>query len=841
MPHLLTAVIASPDLSPPPVEHGLRPEIRGKFLYRDGRKFYVCGVTYGPFRPGPDGEPYDAEAVERDFTQIAACGFNALRTYTPPPVWLLDAAQRHGLLVLAGLAWEQHIAFLAEAEQAREIVRRVAGEVALRAGHPALLGWAVGNEIPAPVVRWYGAPQVTAFLERLTDAVKSQDPGALVTYVSYPSTEYLDLGPFDLVCFNVFLERPETFEAYLARLQNVAEDRPLLLTEVGLDSGTHGEDAQARALDWQLRGALAGGCAGAFVFAWTDEWHRGGQDIEDWHFGLTDRERRPKPALAAVREAFADAPVRLDATAPRFSLVICTYNGAATLEETLDAVGGLDYPAFEVIVIDDGSTDASADIASLRGHQVISTPNRGLSSARNTGLQAASGDIVAYLDDDAAPDPHWLTYLALGFRDETIVAVGGPNVPVPGDGAVADAVAMAPGNPTHVLTDDRVAEHIPGCNCAFRRDSLVAIGGFDAHFRVAGDDVDVCWRMQDAGGTIGFSPAAVVFHHRRGSVRGYLRQQRNYGRAEAMLERKWPERYSDGGHVTWRGRLYGQGNGRRTRGPMRWRVYHGVWGTAPFQRLYEPARGEFDAVSLMPEVYLAIGLVAVLVALGVTWAPLLAFAAPLAVAVGLIAARAVRAAGAGQLPTPGLSPAEQLSRRALVALLHVLQPLVRLEGRVRHGLTPWRRRGTARRAWPVNRELQWWSETWRDPVERVRDAEAAIVASDAVVRRGGDFTPWDLEVPGGTLAGVRLVMLVEEHGQGQQFIRLSSRPVWSRAALAMVAALAALGLTAALDGALVAAAALAALAAALGARTLAEGASATATVTRALADRQWDG
>ncbi len=818
-----------------------RPEVRGKFLYRDGRKLFVRGVTYGPFAPGPDGEPYSEDAARRDFAQIAAHGFNAVRTYTPPPAWLLDEAERHGLLVLAGLAWEQHVAFLADAGHARAIVARVAAQVTARAGHPALLGWAVGNEIPAPVVRWYGAERVTAFLAQMAEAVRAQDPGALVTYVSYPSTEYLDLRPFDLTCFNVFLERRETFEAYLARLQNVADDRPLLLTEVGLDSGSHGEEEQARALDWQLRAALAGGCAGAFVFAWTDEWHRGGMDIEDWHFGLTDRAREPKPALAAVRQAFADAPVRLDATAPRMSLVICTYDGAKTLAETLDAVALLEYPSFEVIVVDDGSTDGSAEIARGYGHQVVSTENQGLSAARNTGLHAATGDVVAYLDDDAAPDPHWLTYLALGFSDASIVAVGGPNVAVAGDGVVADAVAMAPGNPTHVLTDDRVAEHIPGCNCAFRRDALTAIGGFDARFRIAGDDVDVCWRLQDEGGTIAFSPTAVVFHHRRGSVAGYLRQQRNYGRAEALLERKWPERYSDGGHVTWRGRLYGLGTPRPTRGPLRWRVYHGVWGTAPFQRLYEPARGELDTVLLMPEAYLAIGLLTVLVALGAVWAPLLALAPLLVVSAGLIAGRAVRAAGAGRLPTPRLSAPERAARRALAALLNLLQPLVRLEGRLRFGLTPWRRRGAAARAWPVARELELWSETWRDPAAWVRDAEVSLVACDAVVRRGGDFSNWDLEVRGGTMAGVRLSTLIEEHGQGHQLIRIASRPLWSRPALAMVAALAALGLSAAFDGAAIAATVLLALGTALGLRTAVEASAATATVVRALEHRRWDG
>jgi GT2 family glycosyltransferase len=94
---------------------------------------------------------------------------------------------------------------------------------------------------------------------------------------------------------------------------------------------------------------------------------------------------------------------------------------------------------------------------------------------------------------------------------------------------------------------------------AFRKASLQAIGGFDPQFRVAGDDVDVCWRLQEQGWTLGFNPAAMVWHHRRNSVRAYWKQQQGYGKAEALLERKWPQKYNGAGHLTWAGRLYGKG------------------------------------------------------------------------------------------------------------------------------------------------------------------------------------------------------------------------------------------------------------------------------------------
>src|SRR5262245_29884668 len=101
---------SGPTSSPPP--SSARPSVRGKFLYVGAEKLYVRGVTYGPFRPEPDGcEYHDVESVDADFSQMAAAGINAVRTYTVPPRWLLDCAQRRGLRVMVGLPWEQHVAF----------------------------------------------------------------------------------------------------------------------------------------------------------------------------------------------------------------------------------------------------------------------------------------------------------------------------------------------------------------------------------------------------------------------------------------------------------------------------------------------------------------------------------------------------------------------------------------------------------------------------------------------------------------------------------------------------------------------------------------------------------
>lgn len=816
------------------VSSGSRVTLGGKFLWAGQDKFYARGVTYGTFRPGIDGAEFPSpKMVEQDFSQMAGSGVNAVRTYTAPPRWLLDIAQRCNLRVLVGLQGERHYAFLHERKMVREIRMQVKSGARVCAGHPAVLGYMVANEIPASIVRWHGADAVEKFLRQLWGEVKEVDPEALVSYGNYPSTEHLELPFLDMVCFNIFLESQESYEAYLARLQNLAGNRPLLITEIGLDSLRKGEEAQAACLNWQIRKAFAAGSAGAFAYAWTDEWYRGGEEVTDWDFGLTTRERKPKRALGVVRKAFEAVPFSPKEACPKISIVVCTFNGSRTIRDCLEGIEKLRYPNYETIVIDDGSTDGAGSIAAEYDVRVIRTDNQGLSMARNLGWKSATGEIVAYIDDDARPDPDWLTYLAAAFVKSEYAGLGGPNIPIPDDGETASCVAGSPGGPAHVLLSDCEAEHIPGCNMAFRRSWLEAIDGFDPQFRQAGDDVDICWRTREQGGRLGFCPAAMVWHHYRGTVRAYWKQQIGYGKAEAMLERKWPEKYNSGGYATWAGRIYVNGVSR-TLSFSRGRIYQGTWGTAGYARLYQPSPGLLNCLLLMHEWQLMNLVLAALCAIGIIWKPLLNV---LPVAVGAFVLSLILATSAAlkvRLPASAKCRFARFRLRVLVAMLHVMQPLARLWSRLVYSLTTWRIRRFPTVSFPWPRMFQLWSEKWLDSTEILLSLESALRSSGAVVRRGGDYDTWDLEIRGGLFGGVRVYSVSENYGRGKQMLRLRSRPWFSISGagstlLPMIA-----GFGALLDRSTYAAGMLGILGVMFGAITFRSGAVAVGAIHRAL-------
>ena len=245
----------------------------GKFLRAGDDRFLIKGVTYGTFAPDAAGNQFPKpQQIATDFRMMAELGINTVRTYTAPGLDLLDEAARQGLRVMVGLPWSQHVAFLDNRRLKREIRRDTVARVAELGRHPAVSLFALGNEIPAGIVRWHGRLRVERFLRRLYEEAKAVAPDTLLTYVNFPPTEFLDLSFFDLCAVNVYLHREPELRAYLARLQHIAGQKPLLLAEAGADSIREGETGQAEITRMHIRAAFEEGACGAIAFAWTNEW-----------------------------------------------------------------------------------------------------------------------------------------------------------------------------------------------------------------------------------------------------------------------------------------------------------------------------------------------------------------------------------------------------------------------------------------------------------------------------------------------------------------------------------------------------------------------------------------
>lgn len=775
-----------------------RVTVDGKFFRCGAQKYYVKGVTYGPFAPDETGSTFGTpERAARDFRQIAELGANTLRVYYVPPRWFLDLAGEHGLRVFVDIPWPKHLCFLDDQRKQAAARSAVRDAVTACKGHAAVFAFSVVNEVPAEIARWSGPERVERFIEELVDEAKAIDPDCLCTFASYPPTEFLRPQNIDFLCFNVYLHHRPSFEAYLARLQTLADARPLMLGELGMDSWREGEPAKCRFLAGQIESAFRCGLAGTVIFSFTDEWFRGGHLIEDWSFGLTERDRKPKDSFRAVQDAYRVAPHFSLPRTPRVSVVVASYNGASTLATCLDSLGRLHYPDYEVILVDDGSTDNTPQIAErYPSVRQIRQPNLGLSAARNTGIHAATGEIVAFTDSDCRVDEDWLYYLVSDLLRSDFAGMGGHNFLPPEDSPTAAAVMASPGGPAHVMLTDREAEHIPGCNMAFYKWALDEIHGFDPIFRKAGDDVDVCWRLQNCGHKLGFSAAGFVWHYRRSTVRAYLKQQAGYGEAEALLARKHPEFFNLIGGGIWRGRIYSAARfGLLTQRPV---IYHGLFGSGFFQKLYTPDPA--SAVMLLTSLpwHLFVTLPALIVSLHfATLFPL--GLATLALSLGICVVSGAQA----DLPRRKC----RWWSRPLVAFLFFLQPVVRGWARYR---STWAERAVAPnqtahslddRPIATGESLAYWAgKRGFDRFAFLNELVGELRDQRLKPRLDSGWSAHDVELGGGTWVRLWLSSVTEELEEGRKIFRCRLRTAWTvRARLAFLAALgSALALTGAL-------------------------------------------
>ncbi|MGH7916480.1 MAG: glycosyltransferase, partial [Candidatus Binataceae bacterium] len=504
----------------------------GKFLRRSHQKFFLKAMRLEP------GSPLDFNhklALLNRFEQLKAGHTNGLILRADEAEPVLGLAGQAGLYALveftigeAELTSRRDFALMADR------LARVAG---LMRGHRALAGFLIDCAIAPDQLRHYGLRRAKRRLSEVVRVIRRRHPDKLIAINHRPSTCALALLEEDLLYATLPALAPDELLDFMMRLHNLAEARPLII-EFGTGS-PHQDELIACAFGLGAAGVVAPPLA-----------------------------TTPNGANLGIRMLSAGELlpfVTLNGSCPpsgsrqlRVSVVVCAYNAQRTIRPCLESLRKLDYPAYEVIVVDDGSRDRTAAIAAeFPEFRLIRQSNRGLSEARNVGLHAAHGELIAYTDSDCVADPHWLTLMVRAISERGLDGCGGPNYGPHEEGWVEACVAASPGAPCHVLMADDRAEHLAGCNMVFAAKALIAIGGFDPRFTSAGDDVDICWRLLTAGYQLGFCPAAFVWHFRRNSVKAYYGQQRGYGRAEAMLYLKYPERFNALGQIKWRGNIPG--------------------------------------------------------------------------------------------------------------------------------------------------------------------------------------------------------------------------------------------------------------------------------------------
>jgi glycosyltransferase involved in cell wall biosynthesis len=662
---------------------------------------------------------------------------------------ILTEAQAHPIIDIAGQIGMHAIVELAvapdeliERRHFSAAVSRIAHIVNILKSSSALLGYLIDCPISQDEIRAHGLSAIRRRLRALIATIRDRDDRALVAIKHRPETRALAMVEEDLVYGEVPALAPVELRDFVVSLHNLAEARPVVIE---FHDTSPGQDEAV---------AVAFGCGAAGVVAPPVP-----APASSDFLGVRMLKAAELMPFVTLNGTCPPKPARI----PMVSVVICAYNAERTMRPCLESLRKLDYPNYEVVIIDDGSRDRTAEISmDFPEFRLIRQPNKGLSVARNVGLHAARGEIIAYTDSDCVVDPHWLTLMVRAMVDDNLDGCGGPNYAPHEDGRVEACVAASPGAPCHVLVGHDRAEHLAGCNMVFTKAALEAVGGFDPQFTSAGDDVDVCWRILAAGMRLGFCPAAFVWHFRRNTITAYFGQQRGYGRAEAMLYARYPERFNVLGQIKWQGTI--PGLARTIPGGAEPRV---LWAAARpgLHSVFDPA---LSLAAFLPQtlewaIGWEVGAIACYLAglsvipalamqlLGVVWALFYAWNAPVE------------------------KCHDSLSSRLLVAYLAYTGPIARTWARYKHRLAALARKTenpTVRQRPQVNWlrraiRLTYWNEHY---ITREKILDHALkyfarLGHPAILDRG--WNDYDVELRPDPWTRIELRTADEEHGQAK--------------------------------------------------------------------------
>jgi glycosyltransferase involved in cell wall biosynthesis len=227
----------------------------------------------------------------------------------------------------------------------------------------------------------------------------------------------------------------------------------------------------------------------------------------------------------------------------RASVIVPAYNAEKTIEECLKALLEQDFPKqdYEIIVVDDGSTDGTAKVAAKYPVRVIRQKHAGPAAARNAGARNARGEIFVFTDADCRPRSNWLSTLLSSFAAADIGGVGGP-YETSDEGPILSRIIGREIAYKHARMP-KFVDYLGSFNCAYRKDLFQKAGGFDESFMEAsGEDNDLSYRVAAMGYRLVFNPKAIVAHKHPSKLADYLRKQFKHAMWRAKLYKKHPKK-----------------------------------------------------------------------------------------------------------------------------------------------------------------------------------------------------------------------------------------------------------------------------------------------------------
>ncbi|MBW2504475.1 MAG: mycofactocin biosynthesis glycosyltransferase MftF [Deltaproteobacteria bacterium] len=270
----------------------------------------------------------------------------------------------------------------------------------------------------------------------------------------------------------------------------------------------------------------------------------------DWYTPQSDIESRALETLAKRGLLIRQWPVlEPSVQQPTVSIIIPVKDRAEDLRNCLNSLHKLSYPQdhLDIIVVDDGSKDETPEVAKELGARLLSSGavGGGPALARNTGARAATGEILAFIDSDCTASEEWLNELLPVFVEKQVAAVGGWVDGMHKDTALDcyEAVMSSLNLGTRELSGEAGDDtfYLPSCNLLVRKDAFLAAGCFRTELQV-GEDVDLTWRLRDAGWKIVYLPRGKVFHAHRSRLWPFMKRRFEYGTSEGILQQLHPVR-----------------------------------------------------------------------------------------------------------------------------------------------------------------------------------------------------------------------------------------------------------------------------------------------------------